>query len=232
MTQKSNTTIHWFSEVLPKLIPRLAERLKLFFHSLKTKENTIKIMITPELNNEFCEINDALEKCWQLSLRRPLPNNKLILMTDTSFQVAGYAVLTEDDPNQKFTSPRKTYVSAAYGSKTVTPSQNKISSYAKDFSAEKLAINEVGHNFCGTSKLVIILTESKKLTQFFQTKMIPPPLWDACDFVLQFSFAIAQLPVKMNTVADVFIRLESDPSEKNYTQKERRRCFTPNISQL
>ena len=45
-------------------------------------------------------------------------------MTDASFGAAGYAVLIEDDPSQKFTSIRKSYAPpVAYGSKTFTPAQ-------------------------------------------------------------------------------------------------------------
>ena len=44
--------------------------------------------------------------------------------------------------------------------------------------------------------------------------MIPPPLWNACDFVLQFDFTIAHIPGKMNTSADFLSRLEMDPNEK------------------
>ena len=58
------------------------------------------------------------------------------------------------------------------------------------------------------------MTDSKSVTRFFQTKLIPPPLWNACDFVLQFSFTIAQIPGKMNTAADSLSRLEMDPNEK------------------
>ena len=54
-------------------------------------------------------------------------------MTDASFQAAGYAVLTEDDPNQKYTSTRKTYAPVAYGSKTFSPSQIKMSTTQKKF---------------------------------------------------------------------------------------------------
>ena len=54
-------------------------------------------------------------------------------MTDTSFTAAGYAILTEDDPNQKFTSVKKSYAPIAYGLKTFIPSQLKMSIYAKEF---------------------------------------------------------------------------------------------------
>ena len=44
-------------------------------------------------------------------------------MTDSSFQAAGYAVLTKDDANQKFTSTLKTYAPLAYVSQIFTCSQ-------------------------------------------------------------------------------------------------------------
>ena len=135
-------------------------------------------------------------------------------MTDASFQAAGYAVLIEDDPNQKYTSTRKTYAPIAYSSKRYSPSQIKMTIYAKEFSAIYMAFKEFGHIFWGAIKPLIIMTESKSVTRFFQTKMIPPPLWNACDFVLQFHFCIAHIPGKMNTAADFLSRLEMDPNEK------------------
>ena len=62
------------------------------------------------------------------------------------------------------------------------------------------------------------MTDSKSVTRFFQTKMIPPPLWSACDFVLQFNFTIAHIPGKMNTAADFLSRLEMDPNEKVFSK--------------
>ena len=100
-------------------------------------------------------------------------------MTDASFQAAGYAVLVEDDPNRKYTSTRKTYAPIAYGSKTYSPSRIKMSIYAKEFSAIYMAFKEFGHMFWGAAKPVIIMTDSKSVTRFFQTKVIPPRLWNA-----------------------------------------------------
>ena len=84
---------------------------------------------------EIREINEALHRCCQLALRQPLPGKQLVLMTDASFQAAGYAVLIEDDLNQKYTSTLKTYASIAYGSKTYSLSQIKMSIYANEFLA-------------------------------------------------------------------------------------------------
>ena len=203
-----------FLNYYPNYIPRLAKRLSPFFQLLKTTDTKTKIPFTPDIMKEFREINEALDRCCQLALRQPLPGKQLVLMTDASFQAAGYAVLIEDDPNQKYTSTRKTYAPIAYGSKTYSPSQIKMSIYAKEFLAIYMAFKEFGHIFRGATKPVIIKTDSKSVTRFFQTKTIPPPLWNACDFVLQFSFTIAHIPGKMNTAADFLSRLEMDPNEK------------------
>ena len=56
-------------------------------------------------------------------------------MTDARFTAAGYAILIEDDPNQKLQSRRKTYAAIAFGSKTFNPTQLKMSIYAKEFLA-------------------------------------------------------------------------------------------------
>ena len=53
------------------------------------------------------EITRALDKCCDLALHQPIPDKQIALMTDASVGAAGYAVLIEDDPNQKFTSIRK-----------------------------------------------------------------------------------------------------------------------------
>ena len=163
---------------------------------------------------EFRELNEALDRCCQLALRQPLPGKQLVLMTNASFQAADYAVLIENDPNQKYTSTRKAYAPIAYGSKTFSPSQIKISIYAKEILAIYMAFKEFGNIVWGATKPVIIMTDSKSFTRFLQTKMIPPPLWKTCDFVLQFNFTIAHIPGKMNTAADFLTRLEMDPNEK------------------
>ena len=85
-------------------------------------------------------------------------------MTAACFGATEYAVLIEDDPNQKFTSIRKSYAPAAYGSKTFTPAQIKMSIYAKEFLAIYFAFKEFGHIFRGAPKPVIIVTENKAVT--------------------------------------------------------------------
>ena len=127
-------------------VPRLSERLALFYKMLKSDE---KVLVSKELVQQFEEINRALDKCCDLALQQPIPNKQIALMTDASFGAAGYAVLIEDDPNQKYTSLRKSYAPVAYGSKTFTPAHIKMSTYAKEFLAIYFAFKEFGHIFWG-----------------------------------------------------------------------------------
>ena len=46
------------------------------------------------------------------------------------------------------------------------------------------------------------------------TKIVPPALWNACDYVIQFNFVIAHIPGAQNTAADYLSRLEADPKDK------------------
>ena len=111
-------------------IPRLAEPLTLFFHLLRTTVAEAKILITTDIMQGFTEINEASDRCSQLALHQSPPGKQLVLMTDASFQAAGYAVVIEDNPNQKYISTRKTYAPLAYGSKAYTPSSIKLFIYA------------------------------------------------------------------------------------------------------
>ena len=64
------------------------------------------------------------------------------------------------------------------------------------------------------TKPTIVLTDNKSITRFFQTKAMPPALWNACDYVLQFNFKIAHIAGSVNTAADFLSRLELKVTEK------------------
>ena len=156
-------------------IPGLAKQLASFLQLLETTDAKAKNPVTPDIFKKFEEKNEALHRCYQLALRQPLPGKQLVLMTDANFQAAGYEVLVEDDPNQKYASTRKTYAAKAYSSKTYIPSQIKMSIYSKDFLAIYLAFKNFDHMFLGATKPVNVMTNSKSLTTVFQAKMLPPP---------------------------------------------------------
>ena len=64
------------------------------------------------------------------------------------------------------------------------------------------------------SKPTIDLTDNKSNTRFFLTKDIPPSLWKAWHYVVQFDFKIAHITSSVNTAADFFSKLQRKVTEK------------------
>ena len=59
---------------------------------------------------------------------------------------------------------------------------------------------------------MLILTDNRSLTQFFQAKSIPPSLWNFLDRVLCFNIVIVHIPGKANYAADFLSRMRTDPA--------------------
>ena len=81
-----------------------------------------------------------------------------------------------------------------------------------------MAFLEFAHILWEATKPTIVLTDNTSVTRFFQTNAIQPSLWNACDYVLQFNFKIANMVRLVNRAADFLsrIRIEShgeDPSQ-------------------
>ena len=66
----------------------------------------------------------------------------------------------------------------------------------------------------GSTFPIIVFTDKRAVTRFFQAKLIPPALWNACDYVLQYNFVIAHVAGSMNTAADFLSRTEVNPVKK------------------
>ena len=77
-----------------------------------------------------------------------------------------------------------------------------------------MAILEFAHILWEATKPTIVLTDNKSVTRFFQTKAIPPALWNACDYVLQINLKVAHIAGSVNTAADFLSRLELKVTEK------------------
>ena len=76
----------------------MAEKLNPFYKLLKAE---VPINITSELKETFDSVNKALSDACQLALKQPIPGKQLVLITDASFRSAGYALMIEDNPDQK-----------------------------------------------------------------------------------------------------------------------------------
>ena len=166
------------------------------------------------MKETFDSVYKALSDACEKALKQPIPGKQLVLMTDTSFRSEGYALMIEDNPDQKIQSKSKTYAPVAFGSKVFSPEHLKMSIYSKEFLAIYMAFLEFAHILCETSKPTFVLTDNKSVTQFFQTKTIPPSLWNACDYVLQFNFKLAHIAGSVNTAADFLSRLQLKVTEK------------------
>ena len=110
--------------------------------------------------------------------------------------------------------PKKTFAPVAFGSKVFSPAQLKITIYCKELLAIYHAFLEYSHILWETTLPTLVLTDNRSVTRFFQTKAIPPTLWNACDCVLQFNFHIMHVARTQNTVADFLSTIDLNPEEK------------------
>ena len=189
----------------------MAEKPNPFYKLLKTE---MPINITSELKETFDSVNNAISDACELALEEPIAGKQLVLMTDASFTSAGYALMIEDNPDQKIQSKRKTYAPVAFGSKIFSPTQLQMSIYSKESLAIYMAFLDFAHILWEATKPTIVLTDNNSVTHFFQTKAIPPALRNACDYVLQFNSKIQHFAGSVNTAADFLSRLELKVTEK------------------
>ena len=200
-----------FANYYRNYIPRLSEKLLGFYELLKADK---QIKVTEELLDHYKAINTALAEACGLALRQPITGRQYVLMTDASFRASGYALMIEEDPNKKLNSKKKTFAPVAFGSKVFSPAQLKMSIYCKEFLAIYHAFLEYSHILWETTLPTLVMTDNRSVTRFFQTKTIPPTLWNACDYVLQFNFHIMHVAGTQNTAADFLSRIDLNPKER------------------
>ena len=100
--------------------------------------------ITSELKETFDSVKKVLSDNCQLALKQPIPGKQLVLMTDACFRSAGYALMIEDNPDQKIQSKRKTYAPVAFGSRSFSPALERIFGKLHDIS--RVCTGSVGSN--------------------------------------------------------------------------------------
>ena len=123
----------------------MAEKLNPFYKMLKTE---VPSNITSELKETFDSVNKTLSDACELALKQPIPGKQLVLMTDASFRSAGYALMIEDNPDQKIESKRKTYAPVAFGSK-IFPLHNLKCPYTQRNFWQSIWHFSSLHTFCG-----------------------------------------------------------------------------------
>ena len=79
-------------------IRRMAEKLSPIYKLLKAE---VPMNIRSELKKTFDSVNKAPSDACELALKQTLPGKQLVLMTDASFGSAVYAIMIEDNPDQR-----------------------------------------------------------------------------------------------------------------------------------
>ena len=191
-------------------IPNLGEKLMSIYKLLK-KDAVIET--TEEHVKALEVIKKNLMEATNVTLQLTKPGLQYVILCDASYHGTGFVLMVEDYVNErKHTGKKekKTYALVSFGSHLFNATQLKFSIYYKEFLALYYALDYFSHNIWGTSKQLIILTDNKSLTQFFQSKVIPPSLWNCLDRILAFNIVIAHIPGRANYAADFLSRMEND----------------------
>ena len=88
-----------------------------------------------------------------------------------------------------------------------------MSTYCKEFLALYFAQKHFSHFVWAAEKPVIVLTDNKSLTSFFQSKSLHPSLWNFMDRVIAYNIVLAHIPGKATAAADFLSRMQIDPTE-------------------
>ena len=191
-------------------IPCLSEKLLVFYELLRADR---QIKVTEELLDNYKAITAALAEACGLALKQPITGRQYVLMTDASFRASGYALMIEEDNDRKLNSKEKTFAPVAFGLKVFSPAQLKMSIYCQELLAIYHAFLEYSHILWETTLPTLVMTDNRSVTRLFQTKAIPPTLWNARDHVLQFSFHIFHVAGTQNTAADFLSGIDLNPKE-------------------
>ena len=174
-------------------IPKLAETLVPLYKLLL---NDVKYDLTQVHKDAIFNINKNLANAAKTSLRLQLPDKQLVLMCDASEHTA--------------------YAPVAFVTQRFTESEMSLTMYAKEFLAMHFAFDELAHSLWGVKKPTIVMTDNKALARFFQSKKIPPKLWNYSNLALQFDIVLAHEPGVENSAAASVLRTRST---SNFTMR-------------
>ena len=198
-----------FLQFFRSFIPNLNEHLIPFYKLLR---KNVSFEITDEIENAFKVLREKLQTTTQ-TLRLAKPGLQYAILCDASYHSGGFVLMTEDYVKNNKGETVKSYAPVSFGSKVFNTRQLKMSIYCKEFLSLYFALETFSHFIWGSEKPVLILTDNKSLTRFFQAKTIPPSLWNYVDRGTAFNIVVTHIPGKANAAADFVSRLQSNPNE-------------------
>ena len=162
-----------FVQFFRNFIPNLGQKL-LPFYKLLRKENVFTI--TNDHHESPNTLQADLTRATDLTLRLAKPGLQYVILCDASFHGTGFVLMIEDYLIDQKGKTKKTYAPVSFGSRLFTTTQLKFSVYYKEFLALYFALDHFAHFIWGATKPVLVLTDDRSLTQFFQSKSIHPSL--------------------------------------------------------
>ena len=198
-----------FVQFFRNFMPNLGDKLLPFYRLLR-KDTTFTI--TNDHHESLETLKSDLSRATNLTLRLAKPGLQYVILCDASYHGTGFVLMIEDYLQDQNGKEKKTYAPVSFGSRLFTATQLKFSVYFKEFLALYFALDHFSHFIWGATKPVLILTDNRSLTQFFQSKTIHPSLWNCLDRVLSFNILLAHIPGKANSAADFLSRMQTDPS--------------------
>ena len=147
-----------------------------------------------------------------LALRLAKPGLQYVILFDASFHGTGFVLMIEDYLVDQKDETKKTNAPVFFGSRLFATTQLNFSVYCKEFLALYFALDSFAHFSWGATKPVLVLTDHRSLTRFFQSKSIQPPLWNCLDRVLSVNIRLAHFPGKANSAVDFLSRMQVDPN--------------------
>ena len=180
------------------------------FYKLLRKENVFTI--TSDHHESPNTLKADSTRAMDITLRLANPGLQYVIFCDASFHGTGYVLMIEDYLIDQKGKTKKSYAPASFGSRLLATTQLKFSVYYKEFLFLYFALDHFAHFIWGATKPVLVLTDKRSLTQFFQSKIMDPSLWKYLDRVLSFNILLAHIPGKPNSAADFLSRMQTDPN--------------------
>ena len=165
---------------------------------------------------EHIEARDVLKtdlrNATKSTLRLAKPGLQYVFLCDASYYGTGFVLMIENYFLDQQGKEKKESAPVSFGSRLFGPTQLKFSVYYKEFLARYFVLEHFAHFLWGATKPVLVLTDNRSLTQFFQSKSFHPSLWNCLDRVLSFTSLLAHIPGKANSAADFLSRMQTDPT--------------------
>ena len=193
-----------FLQFFRNFIPNLNEHLIPFYKLLR---KNVSFELTEDIMEAFETLKQKLQTTATQTLRLAKPGLQYAIVCDASCHSSGFVLMIEDYVKNDKGESVKSYASVLIGSKVFNTAQLKMSIYCKEFLSLYFALETFSHFIWESEKTVLILTDNKSLTRFFQAKTIPPSLWNYIDRVTAFNIVVAHIPGKANAAADFLSRL-------------------------